>query len=408
MFERTVAVMGGCGHVGLPLAIALAEVGFDTRIYDIDRVACEKVRAGVMPFQEAEADRVLPAVLASGKLTVWSDPAVLSQAQYVICVVGTPVDEFLNPTVHHFFAAIETICPYLRSGQVLVLRSTLFPETAQRVHQLFAERGIPIDVTFCPERVAQGRGYLEVKSLPQIISGFSERGLEAVRFLFEQFGVEIIEVEPLEAELIKLFNNVWRYVTFAVANQFFTIANDYGLDYHRIHNALSYKYPRGRDIPRPGFTAGPCLFKDTMQLSAFSSNRFFLGHAAMLVNEGLPLYVVQRLERRFDLAHLTVAILGMAFKPNCDDTRDSLSFKLRKILATRAKRVLCSDCHVERSALLAATTQLKAEEVLPAEEAIAQSDLVVIGVPHAEYRELDYQGKPVIDIWNSLGRGAVI
>lgn len=400
--------MGGCGHVGLPLAIALAEVGFDTCIYDIDRAACEMVRVGKMPFREEQVDQVLPNVIASGRLRVSSDAAVLGAAQFVICVVGTPVDEFHNPTDHHLFAALEEIRPCLRDGQVLVLRSTLFPQTSERVHRLFAERGPAVDVAFCPERVAQGRGYVEIKSLPQIISAFSDRGRAACRFLFAPFGVELIEVAPLEAELVKLFNNVWRYVSFAVANQFFTIANDYGLDFYRIHHALVHHYPRGADIPTAGLAAGPCLFKDNLQLSAFSSDRFLMGQTAMLVNEGLPLYLVQRLERVYDLGRMTVGMLGMSFKANCDDTRNSLAFKLRRILATRARRVVCSDAHVERAALVAASSQLRLDDVTDADALIRQCDLIIIGVPHREYRGLDYCGKPVIDIWNCLGKGAII
>jgi UDP-N-acetyl-D-mannosaminuronic acid dehydrogenase len=290
----------------------------------------------------------------------------------------------------------------------LVLRSTLFPETSRRVAELFAERGPDVDVVVCPERVAQGKGYLEIKSLPQIVAGFSERGVQAARFLFQQFGVEIVELQPIEAELAKLFQNVWRYVTFAVANQFYMLASDFGLDYYRIHHALTHHYPRGRGLPTPGFAAGPCLFKDTMQLAAFSNNHFFLGHAAMLVNEGLPLYVVQQIAQKHKLADLTVGILGMAFKADCDDVRDSLAFKLRKILATRCKRVLCSDHHVDPKVLFRATAQIRPEEFLAAEDVIAQSDLIIIGVPHREYRSMTYGGKPVMDIWNMVGRGSKI
>lgn len=408
MFEKTVTVIGGCGHVGLPLALCLAEAGFRVHIHDINAKAVELVKSGRMPFHEEGADAVLPAVLRNGSLTVSTDPAAVSESRFVVCVVGTPVDEYLNPTVHRFFGVLEKIRPYLRDGQVLVLRSTLYPETSKRVQHLFESRGPKVEVTFCPERVAQGRGYLEIKSLPQIVSAFTDRGRQAARFLFEQLGVEIIDTEPLEAELIKLFNNVWRYLTFSVANQFFSIANDYGIDYYRIHHGLTHHYPRGASIPKPGFAAGPCLFKDTMQLAAFSNNQFFLGHAAMLVNEGLPLYVVQRLERRFDLETCTVGILGMAFKANCDDIRDSLAFKLRKILATRCRLVLCSDSHVRREDILAFSSQIRPEELVDAETLIERSDIIIIGVPHSEYRLLDFGETPVIDIWNSLEQGAVV
>ena len=150
-----------------------------------------------------------------------------------------------------------------------------------------------------------------------------------------------MHLEPEEAELAKLFTNTWRYIKFAAANQFYMIANDRGVDFEKVRKGLTQDYPRASDMPGAGFAAGPCLFKDTMQLAAFSDNMFGLGHSAMLVNEGLPLYIVSRLEKRFDLANLTVGILGMSFKAESDDIRSSLSYKLRRVLKFKAKAVLC-------------------------------------------------------------------
>ncbi|EQD32751.1 nucleotide sugar dehydrogenase, partial [mine drainage metagenome] len=154
---------------------------------------------------------------------------------------------------------------------------------------------------------------------------------------------EIVELEPEEAELAKLFTNTWRYIKFATANQLYMIANDFGLDYDRIRTALAHNYPRAQDLPGAGLAAGPCLLKDTMQLAAFNNNQFTLGHSAMLINEGLPLYTVARLEQRFDLSQMTVGILGMAFKGESDDIRSSLSYRLKRILQFKSKRVLCTD-----------------------------------------------------------------
>jgi UDP-N-acetyl-D-mannosaminuronic acid dehydrogenase len=173
-------------------------------------------------------------------------------------------------------------------------------------------------------------------------------------------------------------------------------ANNHGLDYERIRAAIREDYPRAADLPSAGFAAGPCLLKDTMQLAAFSDNSFVLGHGAMLVNEGLPLYVVSRLSERFDLAELTVGILGMAFKADSDDTRDSLSYKLKRLLRFRARAVLTTDPMV--------TTD---PELIPLDEVLARADLLIIGVPHAEYRDLSPR-QPVADVWNALGRGTVV
>jgi UDP-N-acetyl-D-mannosaminuronic acid dehydrogenase len=198
---------------------------------------------------------------------------------------------------------------------------------------------------------------------------------------------------PEEAELAKLFTNVWRYIKFATANQLYMMANDRGLDFERIRQGLAADYPRAADMPAAGFAAGPCLFKDTMQLAAFNHNNFALGHTAMAINEGLPLYVVQRLEQRYDLSSMTVGILGMAFKGGSDDIRSSLAYKLKRILAFTTQTVYCTDPYVTVDASL-----------LPLDDVVAKSDLLIIAAPHAEYATLA-TAKPVVDIWNIRGEG---
>src|SRR4029077_6249430 len=137
----------------------------------------------------------------------------------------------------------------------------------------------------------------------------------------------------------------------------------------------------------------PCLFKDTMQLAAFNNNNFVLGHASMMVNEGLPLYVVARMEKEYDLSTMTVGILGMAFKSESDDIRSSLSYKLKRILRFKAAAVLTSDPYVKVD-----------PELLPYEDVVERSDLLVIGTPHQAYASLR-TAKPVVDIWDALGAG---
>ena len=205
--------------------------------------------------------------------------------------------------------------------------------------------------------------------------------MERAKKLFSILNPEIVVLEPLEAEMTKLFTNVYRYIKFAIANQFFTIANESGLDYYKIHNAIKYKYPRAADLPAPGFAAGPCLYKDTIQLSAFNNHNFFLGHASLLVNEGLPHYIVNKLRKQHDLPHKTVGILGMAFKADVDDPRDSLAYKLRKILAFETQNVLCSDVYIQDP------------DFVSTEELIRRSDIIIIGAPHKEYKNSRHRGQ---------------
>jgi UDP-N-acetyl-D-mannosaminuronic acid dehydrogenase len=388
-----VVVIGGCGHVGLPLSIALAERGARVLVSDISAASVESINAGVMPFLESGAEEALVRVLANGRLLATTDPAAAGQAQTVVVVIGTPVDEHLNPDPHSIPKALADASGHMRKGQLVVLCSTVFPGVTRLVERTLRGRGLDVDVAFCRERIAEGQALQELYSLPQLIGARTEQVAERAAAVFGLLTDQLVHLDPEEAELAKLFTNNWRYLKFAAANQFYMIANSHGLDFERIRAALAEGYPRAADLPRAGFTAGPCLFKDTMQLAAFNDNNYFLGHSAMLVNEGFPLYVVQQLEAKHDLSELTIGILGMAFKANSDDIRSSLSCKLKRILAFRARRVLCTDPYVTVD-----------PDLVTLEKVLAEADVLVVGAPHDEYRGLEVD-VPVADAWGVLGGG---
>ena len=358
MRKLDVVVVGGCGHVGLPLAIALADRGLDVVSYDLNAQTVAKVQNGSMPFEEPGAHELLAKVLASGAFSASTDPTVVGDADIVVVVVGTPVDEHLESVI--------------------------------------AKSGKALDIAFCPERIAEGKAFTELYDLPQIVSGCSPAAVTRASELFGRLASKVIVVAPEEAELAKLFTNTWRYIKFAAANQFYMIANDYGIDFENVRHAITTDYPRAQDMPGAGFAAGPCLFKDTMQLAAFNNNNFMLGHSAMMVNEGLPLYLVARMGSRFDLANSTVGILGMAFKGESDDTRSSLSYKLRRILKFKSKAVICHDPYVTTDPTL-----------VPLDDVLANSDVLVIATPHRTYADLQTD-LPVIDIWNLRQQGVTV
>jgi UDP-N-acetyl-D-mannosaminuronic acid dehydrogenase len=392
-FERDVVVIGGCGHVGLPLAVALAERGARVAVYDVDPVAVGLVGAGRMPFAEEGAAPLLERAVAGGRLVASVDPAVVASAGHVVVVIGTPVDEHLNPDQQAIPRALAGCARFLRDGQLLVLRSTVYPGVTALVEKMIARLGCRVEVVFCPERIAEGKAMTELSALPQIISARTEAGFERAGALFGLLTGSVVRMSPEEAELAKLFTNVWRYIKFATANQLYMIANDRGLDFEKIRQGLMVDYPRAADLPAAGFAAGPCLLKDTMQLAAFNNNNFALGQTAVAINEGLPLYVVDRLARRYDLGSMAVGILGMAFKGGSDDIRSSLAYKLKRILAFTTETVYCTDPYVTVDSSL-----------LPLADVVAKSDLLIIAAPHAEYAALA-TAKPVVDIWNIRGQG---
>jgi UDP-N-acetyl-D-mannosaminuronic acid dehydrogenase len=383
-----ISIVGGCGHVGLPLGLAFAQLANnDVTLLDINAALVEDVNRGKMPFMDAGADEALSQVIGRS-LRATTDSSCLRNADVVITVIGTPLDKHLNPTVSKLYKNVDELLGLMRPGALLVLRSTVYPGITQLIYDRIKSLGSKIGMAFCPERIAEGRALEELTTLPQIVAAFEDDAMERASALFGTLSPHIIRMQPLEAELAKLFTNSWRYLNFAISNQFYMLSREYGLDFHRIHDAVTFQYPRMKSFATSGFAAGPCLLKDTLQLAAFANNKFFLGHAAMLVNEGLPNFIVDELRRSHDLRESTVAILGMAFKADCDDTRDSLSYKLKHLLEVYAGKVLCSDPFVSDSSLV------------PLQEAISKAEVIVLGVPHSAYRDLRFPaGKHIVDVW---------
>jgi UDP-N-acetyl-D-mannosaminuronic acid dehydrogenase len=392
-----ITVVGGGGHVGIPMVLALAEAGLRVNVNDLNLDSLNTLESGRLPFIEDGAEGVLAKALANKRLVFTSSPDLISTGGPVIITIGTPVDEFLNPVRKVVQECIDWMLPRLVDGQLLILRSTVFPGTTDWLNSYLKSKGRDLQLAFCPERVVQGFGLKELRAMPQIVSGCTPDAERAAVALFERITPEAVVVSPMEAEFAKLFSNAYRYIEFAATNEFYLVAKSAGVDYQRVITAMKHNYPRLKSMPRPGFAAGPCLVKDTMQLSAFARNQFGLGHAALLINEGLVLHVVDDLKRRFDLPKTTVGLLGMAFKAESDDTRASLSYKFKNVLVGQARAVLTTDPFV--------TTD---PELKPLDEVIAKSDILILCAPHAAYKQADFKGKPVFDVWGEIKGANVI
>ena len=387
---KKVAIIGGCGHVGLPLGVKLALAGFETRLVDVSKRAVDTVNAGKFPFLEKGGDGQLQQALSCG-LKATTDPKESAEADAVIFVTGTPVDEHLNPKISEVLKIFDSYAEYISPGTLVVMRSTLFPGTMEHLYNRIRRGTVDLKLAFCPERVAQGYALDEIDQLPQIVSAFDEQSFEAAYNLFAELAPEIIALTPLEAEMTKLMANSWRYLEFAIANQFYMIAESNGVDFYRIYQAIRHHYPRAQGYKAPGFAAGPCLFKDTMQLASFFDHQFYMGHSAMLVNEGLAGFVVDKAcaAAGGSLWGKTVGLLGMAFKADNDDIRESLSFKVKKGLEFQGADVICHDPFLP--------------DCTPLPDLIQQSDIVVLCSPHSDYKELRFT-KPVVDIWGVYHR----
>ena len=388
--DKKIIVVGGCGHIGLPLSVALANAGFNVVAYDINQKNVDYALTGKMPFIEDNGDEQLSKALKSQKLDIRSILLDDDIGSDFILTLGTPVDEFLNPSFSIFEKSLTPLLKYFTDESLIILRSTVYPGTTDWLHNFLIENKKKPNVAFCLERVVQCKTLEEIKELPQIVSATSKYAEQRASDIFLKLTKKVITCQPKEAEFAKLFLNSYRYIQFAIANQFFILANDAGLDFHKIRKIMSEDYPRADGLPGPGFAAGPCLFKDTMQLVSFAQNNFGLGFHAMLVNEGLVLYIKNLIEKEYDGFNTTVGLLGMAFKKDCDDIRSSLSYKLKKTLKPIVKNVICTDD------LVSDDPDLKSLE-----ETLEKSDVLVLCTPHSYLKKIKVN-KPIIDIWNYL------
>lgn len=383
-----VVIVGGAGHIGAPLSILLASKGLKTLIYDINIDAIKVLKKGELPFLEEGAQTLLKEALKNKMIGFSSLPSSLVGIENIILTIGTPIDEFHNPVTSLLTKCVESIIPYINDKACLILRSTVAPGCTEFLSRFLKIKGKNLDLAFCPERVVQGKAIEEIQSLAQIVSGTTKSAVYRARAIFEKIAPEIVEMSPSEAEYAKLICNAYRYITFAATNQLYMMVERAGINYSGLLKKMKIGYPRMGSIPSAGFAAGPCLMKDTMQLFSTSRHEFALGQIAMSINEGLPQFIVDRLGKEIDLTKTNVGILGMAFKAESDDIRDSLSFKLAKILRFSGAKVFCSDPYIQ------------GVNFISQEEVVKRANVIFIGVPHQSYRNLKTKKDcKIIDLW---------
>lgn len=385
----------GLGRVGLPIALSFASKNVPVIGMDIDEELLRTLRGGKMPFIESGAEEILKNKLGN-TFKVTRDIKEVMNTDAIILTLGTPVDEFMNPDYSQIEVTLNQMISYLKEKQLIILRSTVSPGTTEYVKSFIEERtdfkiGENLFLAYCPERLAEGKAIKELFDLPEIIGTIDEKSAQKAEQVFKNIKKEIYKTTAINAELLKLFTNMYRYIDFAIANEFMIIAEQFGGNIYEIVKLASKNYPRGGP-KRPGFTAGPCLFKDGF----FLTNKVpfpELISTAWKINETIPYYLIERIKEFRSLKNAEVGVLGLGFKADIDDTRASLSFKLVKNLKREGARVRTHDIYVKNDNL---------------DDTLKELDILVIATAHKEYRELplDYYKKLVkkdcivVDIWN--------
>lgn len=340
-----IGVIGGGGHVGLPMGIVLADTGFSVTLIDKDEDRLETIEIGELPFNEPGGEPLLEDVLAEGRLDTTTDIEATADCDVVFFVIGTPIDEHHNPQMDTLLNVVDDVIDHINDDQLLIFRSTIYPGTTNLVCELLEESGYAVGedvyVSFAPERIAQHKAFEEIVGLPQLIGAPDDESYQRTKEVFGRFlEADCLRLNPTEAELGKLFTNMWRYLTFAAANEFHLItesfATHHDVNVNKILDKTGHNYPRF-DVPSPGANVGgPCLTKDGWFLvDNIPFNE--LVSTAYQINEGMPAQIIDHMAQKSPNPD-KITILGMTFKANSDDTRNSVSFKMEKQLKMKGYR----------------------------------------------------------------------
>jgi len=380
-----IVIIGGAGHIGLPLGLLFANKGKKVILYDKDKINIEKINNLKMPFMEEGGEKLLKKNIK--RIFATTDKKFIRLAKIIIVCVGTPVKNS-KPDLRFFFKMFGEIKDHIDPKKLLAIRSSVYPGTCLKIQNFLGKKFN--NISYCPERVVQGKSISELPKLPQIISGVSKKSINQSSKLFKLICKKIIVTSILEAELIKLFSNAWRYINFSISNQFYMICEKFDIDFKNLRNNMMEGYERNKSIPKAGFAAGPCLYKDTVQLNAFLKNSFTLGIAATEINQGFPKFIYNKIKKKFKnkLKIKKIGILGIGFKSDIDDVRDSLSIDLLNFLSKKGLRVYISDPYV------------KMRGIIEKNKLIKSSDIIILGVPHSSYKKIKIpKNKFLVDSW---------
>tara|TARA_A100000164_G_scaffold373273_1_gene404137 strand:- start:118 stop:1284 length:1167 start_codon:yes stop_codon:yes gene_type:complete len=385
--KKKVCIIGGAGHVGFPLGLMIASKNNQVFFYDKNEKACDLINKNIAPYYEINSEKYLKKYKKN--LIAGNNDRFITNANIIIICIGTPVKKNTKPDLKEFFKLIKKLKNLINKKQLIIIRSSVYPGTIEKIKNLLKHKNS--NISYCPERILQGSALVELNTLPQVISGINKKSIKNSVVFFKSFVEEIIISSVIEAELIKLFSNAWRYINFAASNQFYNICQKFEINFNELRKKMMKNYSRNQSLPLAGFAAGPCLVKDTMQLVNLTNNKFTMGKASLKINEDFPNFLIKELERKFILKKKKIGILGIAFKSDVDDTRDSLSIKLIKILKRKKIKFFISDDYVNYP------------NKISKKELIKKSDIIIIATPHKNYKKLTIsKNKTIVDTWGIL------
>ncbi len=392
MFKNKISIIGGAGHIGLPLSVKFSEKKYFVNIIDKNTQNLKLIQNGKSPFKENGIKKKLIQQLRSGRLTFSKELSSIKESKNIILCIGTPIKKNFKPDLKNFYDLIKNLGFYIRKNQNLIIRSSVPVGTNKKIIYML-KKNCP-NVAYCPERIVEGKSFEELPLIPQIIAGSNKIVIQDAIKIFKKITKKIIVCNILEAELSKVFSNLYRYINFAIPNEMYLMSQKFGVNFLKVRDIMMKDYPRNSGLPNAGFVGGPCLMKDTMQMSYLYGVKKSLANSAYQVNENLPNEIIRQIKSiKLKNKNKVIGVLGITFKPNSDDLRGSLAINLIKKLKKNKLNYFFSDPNI----------QLKGN--LNLNSLIKKCNIIVIGSNHKQYKKLKInRSKKIIDLSGFIKR----
>ena len=390
--NKNICIIGGAGHVGAPLGLGLSLKGYKVTLIDQNKKNIKSLNEKKMPFLEDGCEPILRKMVNKKKIFATSEFEYIRKSKFVIICIGTPINKKSKPEIKKFINLFYELKKYLQKNHIIIIRSSVSLGTCKKSYNIIKSKCK--NLSYCPERIAQGKSIKELPKISQIISAYTKIAEIESGKLFKKICKKVIFTSIKEAELIKLFSNAYRYINFSISNQFYMICEKENLNFFKIRKLMKDNYSRNENLPNAGFAAGPCLPKDTLQLSARYNHNFKLFKNAYKINDGLPNFIVEKISKIKNFKKKSIGVLGLAFKSGNDDIRDSLSLKLLKILKSKGIKTFQSDEY------------FKSQNNIDKKTLIKKSDIIIISTPHQQYKNLKIdKSKIIVDVWGMFEKG---
>jgi len=384
IIKNKISIIGGGGHIGLPLAVKFAENNFKINIIDTNEKNLLKISKNQPPFKEIHLKKRLGKVLKKNMFSFSKSLKSIKHSKYVIVCIGTPISNKLKPDLKLFYDLFKNLSKYLVRNNHIIIRSSILPGTSVKVYNTIKNNCK--NLTYCPERIVEGFSLKELPIIPQIIAGSNKNTVRETKNLFKKITKDIIITNFIEAELSKIFSNLYRYINFAIPNEMYLISKKLNANFTKIREIMRFNYSRNNGLAKAGFVGGPCLMKDSMQIGYLFNKKQSLINAAYETNEKLPEKIVNELKKK-NFGSKIVGVMGLAFKADSDDIRGSLSYRLIKILKKNQFKVLYSDPYVNY------------KNKVSEKKLISKSKVIIIGTNHSKYKRIKIpKDKELIDL----------